>query len=518
MNTSSRNLDKKHGANILTDQVIASALLAEFERKREELAQEIGHIAKGVLDARQDAFSALNEALGYVNKVRDFAAPQNLNQVLGSMKSKHGEIAEQVEVQISNARAVLQKLAPVADIESVGRTAPEDYIINGIPVQSKFIAGFNKSLDHVLEHISKYPDFAKDATAYGYLGKAGIYNIPKDQYETITKILHGDTGEFNHKTVQACRNFVQEIEEKTGHSFTEVVRPSISNYRDVQIGTIDRTLDGYEAEFKDFTDDKIENIRTDARERIQEAQEAAGPSIGGAAQAGAVGAAIGGVVSGSLTVYRKIKDGKRITEFTVADWKEVGVDFGKGAAKGGISGLGIYGLTQLAGFSAPFAGATVSAGIGVASLAMDYRAGRISREDFADAACSLCVETGLSAVGTALGTALIPIPVIGSVVGAMTAKAAIVITEQIIGTKEKELSRILEQRYNDAVAALSREEQEVLAQINAYYTKLNGLIEAAMDKDVTMSLYASIDICRHVGIAEEEVIHTTDELDDFMLS
>ena len=58
-------------------------------------------------------------------------------------------------------------------------------------------------------------------------------------------------------------------------------------------------------------------------------------------------------------------------------------------------------------------------GIGIASLFIDYKSGRISAADFYEASCSLSVEAGLSAVGTAF----IPVPVLGSVVGAMAARA-----------------------------------------------------------------------------------------------
>lgn len=60
--------------------------------------------------------------------------------------------------------------------------------------------------------------------------------------------------------------------------------------------------------------------------------------------------------------------------------------------------------------------------------------------------------------------------------------------------------------------------RKTLAEIKAYYDKMDGLIEAAMNKDLTLRMIASIELCRHVGVAENEIVHTSDELDDFMLS
>ena len=56
--------------------------------------------------------------------VRDFVGtPEN---ILGSSVTKHGEIAEQVNVAISRARDVLLGNVPSSTFEGVGRVAPID--------------------------------------------------------------------------------------------------------------------------------------------------------------------------------------------------------------------------------------------------------------------------------------------------------------------------------------------------------------------------------------------------------
>ncbi|MEZ9922079.1 hypothetical protein AB4342_18280, partial [Vibrio breoganii] len=85
--------------------------------------------------------------------------------------TKHGEVAEKIEIAIRNARQALDQNAfkPeefTATFEGVGRTAPEDYIINGIEVQSKFINGINNNLKHVIDHMDKYDHFGRDGSYY----------------------------------------------------------------------------------------------------------------------------------------------------------------------------------------------------------------------------------------------------------------------------------------------------------------------------------------------------------------
>ena len=120
-----------------------------------------------------------SKAISEIYNVRNFVGtPEN---ILGSQLTKHGEIAEQVEVGISNARSYIQGGDKIATFEGVGRTAPEDYIVNGLNVQSKFYNGINNVLKNgILGHLEKYQNFTEDG---------GFYHIPKDQYIIIQKIL-----------------------------------------------------------------------------------------------------------------------------------------------------------------------------------------------------------------------------------------------------------------------------------------------------------------------------------------
>ncbi|MGQ4648456.1 hypothetical protein [Lyngbya aestuarii] len=111
------------------------------------------------LDSQDAAFA---KAIEQVAKVRDFVGTPE--HILGNNKTKHGEIAEQVEVGIRNARSYLRQQTTNATFDGVGRTAPADYLIDGIQVQSKFINGVSNNLDHVLKHMGKYGNFGRDGS------------------------------------------------------------------------------------------------------------------------------------------------------------------------------------------------------------------------------------------------------------------------------------------------------------------------------------------------------------------
>lgn len=164
-----------------------------------------------------------------MQKMRQFLAkPDN---ILGSGQTKHGEVAEQMEVHVRNARAALHGNPEVATFEGVGRTAPEDFILKGVKVQSKFINGTNNTLKHVLEHFDKYENLSMN------------YSIPKDQYEIIQTIRSGSMpAGLNEKSVRAILKKVEELEQRTGRSFQNVVKPSISEYSEVQLGKAGETV------------------------------------------------------------------------------------------------------------------------------------------------------------------------------------------------------------------------------------------------------------------------------------
>lgn len=176
----------------------------------------------------------LKKALECVDNVRDFV--NDSNHVLGNPTTKHGEYAEQVDINFHNADQIMHNRRADATKDGVGRTAPEDYRVNGVAVQSKYINGTNNSLSHVLEHLEKYKDinFGQDGS---------YYVIPKDQYEQIKKVLSGDTDGLSAKSIRAIKEKIREIEEQTGRSFFDVVRSGNVDYAAVQRGKIMETLD-----------------------------------------------------------------------------------------------------------------------------------------------------------------------------------------------------------------------------------------------------------------------------------
>lgn len=386
------------------------AIVSEHNRQNAmELMQKMHKIDTQNAAAKARIDRNLDRALQCVDNVRDFV--NDANHVLGNPATKHGEFAEQVDINFHNADQIMHNHKPDATKEGVGRTAKEDYRVNGVAVQSKYINGTNNSLSHVLEHLEKYKDF----------GQEGYYVIPKDQYEQIKKVLSGNTDGLSAKSVRAIKEKVREIEEQTGRSFFDAVRSGNVDYAAVQRGKIMETLDTKSDQLNQTADSQKQRADERSEKKREQAQQEAAPSLQKAGKAAAEAAFISGGVQLAVGIYSKCKEGKKINEFTVDDWKDIGIDTAKAAAEGGISGFAIYSITNFTSISAGPAAAGVSLAFSVSELAYRKSTGTISDEEFTEGCQMAALNAAVSAVGAAIGQELIPVPLLGAWIGSFIA-------------------------------------------------------------------------------------------------
>lgn len=489
------------------DQFIAAGVDGFNVWKSQSIAKQLESIVSDSLKEKQIQNGNFEKALQHVAKMRQFLnSPEN---ILGSQKTKHGEIAENFEVHIRNAKAALSGQADMATFEGVGRTAPEDFILNGVKAQSKFINGTNNSLSSVLEHFSKYQDKAMD------------YVIPKDQYDIIQALRNGQNpANLSEKSIRSILQKVEEIERQTGRSFDDVVKQSISKYDEVQIGKAQETLQKNQEQIVDENQQKINEIDQEADQKREAVQANAGPSLKEGVKVAGTAAAIGTAVSACTTIYSKVKSGTKLSDFTADDWKDVGLHSGKAGAKAGVAASSIYALTNLTSLSAPFAGAVTSAAMGVTSLLVDHQKGQIDLDEVVTQGQILCLEAGIAAIVGAMGQTLIPIPVLGAIIGTVTANFVWGLAKGKLGQKEAVLKRHMDEYMAELLAKVDNAYHEIIQKIDAVYTRFNTLIDAAFDVNVNKATLAaaSIQLAREIGVEEHKILKDEDDLEAFFLN
>ncbi len=359
----------------------------------------------------------LEKAINELNEAREFInSPEH---ILGSFVTKHGEVAEVFDVRFGNADKLIRGEVPNYSFDGVGRTAAEDYLKNNLPVQSKFVQS-NLSMDAVLGHLDKYPDFVQNG---------GTYSIPKDFYEQIEEWMKLSPKELSNLPASEggglARNVVErihELEAKTGKSFSELITPSQVNYDQVQLNRAGDTINSKEQEIIDVDGDKREEYWRMSRESIEEGLKAAG-----------IAAAISAVLSFTTTLISILKGKKKkLSELTKEDWQQIFKETGIGAVKGGVSGGVIYTLTNVAEMSAPLAAAIVSATLGVATQAIKLYKNEVTFDDFMYNILGVATEASISAVGAFAGQMFIPVSGLGAIVGSIVATTILNIVKKHI--------------------------------------------------------------------------------------
>lgn len=474
--------------SIVVDQ-INSAIIAD--RNMARFAQQTKELT------RQDRAYAL--AMKQVDNVREFIRrPQN---ILGNELTKHGEIAEQMEVGIRNAQQAIKWEAETpadfrATFNGVGRTAPEDYLIDGQQVQSKFINGELNATKHILGHMDKYKSFPDE----------GYYHIPKDQYENILKIRNGESvSGLSLSKQESIRRAIDEIEKRSGKSFDEVVKPALHDYDEVQRGVAERTLDGHE-----------EDIKETDRNRRLEIEQAHAPSMKEGMVVAGKAAAFAGVVTLGVGLYGKYRQGKNVFkgELNREDWQKLGITTAKGAAAGGIAAGAVYLMTNYADMAAPYASAVASALRGVGALAGQLDAGHINFDEFCELGMFLCSESAVTAIASMLGQTAIPIPLLGVVIGSVAGKLLMEGAKSLSGRIEARL-------YNDMEEfkqKLSAVERQALNRINLELDRFGRLTSEAFKPENNQALlHLSVQLAEMYQVDDKNIIRNHDDLDNFML-
>lgn len=440
----------------------------------------------------------LEGALKELSELKEFVGNPDL--ILGSPLTKHGEIAEHVQVNFSNARNLVEGLECNHTFEGVGRTAPEDYLRNGQMVQSKFYNGSKNTLDAVREHLEKYPDFVQNG---------GTYDIPKEQYDEIIRVLKlADTNpsalsKADWKLVNAAKSF----QAKTGLDFQKDVNPAVTDYKAVQQGEIDSTIKQEEKNIKKKDEDQRKGIIDDGKPTLKEGAKVA-----------VVGAALEGGMTFCMTIADKRKEGKAFSEFTEEDWKDIGLETGNGVVKGGIRGGAVYVLTNFTATPSNVASAYVTAAFGVAAQAKAYRNGEISKEDFVINCETVALDVTVSTIASAIGQAVIPIPVVGALIGNVAGEFVYSLCKQYAG--EKEANAIADYRNQMTMLNQQLDEQfgQLMMEIERVMKRFISLEAMAFDEDFNRAFEGSFLLAREVGVEEKKILKTKADIDVFFLA
>ena len=99
-----------NNSQIITDQISAAILNEHLNNQTQQLANRLIEIHQIAYEKMQYAQTALQGSLKCIENVRDFTCDPS--HILGAMNTKHGEIAEHIEVEIGNYNTAFSHIYP----------------------------------------------------------------------------------------------------------------------------------------------------------------------------------------------------------------------------------------------------------------------------------------------------------------------------------------------------------------------------------------------------------------------
>lgn len=449
---------------------------------------------------RQD--SNLQDALNSLRSTMDTIKDNVIDVGRGGEKGIHGFIAEVAEVGIGNARKAIHGEERIYDW--VNDNGPHDIQIGDVLYQMKFVQGGGSfSLNAVAAHLEKYPN---------YLEQGNKYIIPKDFYEKVRSLIDLDETQAAKLTNSGdglTRRDWQKVKDFFDQHDISIddIEPSQLDYDEVQQVTIVQTMDNEEL-----------SIRKEDERLRNEAYDKSKPTLGQAAQAAAASAAIESGMSFVMAVAEKIREGKDLRDLTSDDWADVAKESGSGAVKGGVRGVSIYAMTNFISTPGAVASSLCTASFGVAEQAHKFRNQEIDEVELVRASEIVCLDAAVSALSSAIGQAIIPIPVLGAVIGNTVGTVIYQAAKDNLSDYEQRVFAEYEEQQKQLDTGLDAEYEMLLEQIRVNMAEYISLLEAAFHPDPVMAFEGSIVLAEALGVPQSEILDTPEKIESYFVN
>ena len=437
-----------------------------------------------------------------INYTRD-----NIEDVIlkkrGGNYGGHGFIAEFAEAGIVNARRAIEGLNPIVKV--LNDNGPADLLIGRNTIKMKFYNNLRDELDQ----------------SFLYSAKMKMM-FPKDHVLVFEKIMAGAKEvEFNGKRLSIkqitdIRQKINDITKSKGlTSYKSWMKSSVLNYNDAKKKSINSLLNSEE-----------KNIRKTVRLKQQElnerrlvAQKHALPNLKEATKVARNAAFLQGGLALLSSVYGKCKEGKSIFEFEQSDWLDCGLNLLQGVSSGAISGYAIYGLTNVCKMSAPNASALVMATYGMMDIVLRFRSSEITQDELMNLLTLNVIDSSFATIGACVGQIMIPIPVLGSVVGSISTSIIWEIGKGILNEREQRIIQDYRVNLNNYIKTLDENYLVIYNEIIEKYKKLGELQAYSFDLSINTKLRFeySIEMALNLEIEDKKILHDLSEIDSYFL-
>jgi hypothetical protein len=442
----------------------------------------------------------LNNAIKTLKSTTETINKEIINTNRGGSCGMHGFIAEIAECGVSNAKD--QIVGKGNSCIWVNDNGPTDLIVNNIDVQQKF-CNANFSLNAVQEHLKKYPDYIKNG---------GKYMIPKNHYETIKRLMELSEKEANKTLSNTGENTINEWKRvhnvmNNNNIKLKDLEPSKFEYSDVQRGKIHKSLK------REENDIRQEDVKM--RENYIEQSK---PTFKQASNVALISATLESGTSFISSILSIKSTGKRLSQFSEDDWKYIIKETGKSALKGEIRGYTVYGLTNYCKTPAAVANAFCTATFGIAEQVYLLKQNKIDEEQFWENSESLCLDVTVSALSSTIGQAIIPIPVLGAIIGNTVGTIILENVKNVLSKKEYERLLKYVEELDNLKIKLEEEYQKEVTELQIELNNYLNMLMKAFNPNYELALEGSVELAIASGIKEEKILKNVDDINRYFMS
>ena len=480
--------------------------LSKLANQLTEIQRDLSEALRGQKVNLSAAFRTLDLTAGNIQALIE------INR--GGEKGLHGFIAEPAQAGIGNAWK--QVFGEKAIYKWINDNGTWDLIKidpstgQRINLQLKFNINIANTIKAFKDFIGKYSSSIRDTDKI---------LIPKDRYQHLLRLLNmseqeantlaTETGEFSRSDWKLVQGFFGEHPEMINR-----ISPSDLDYAEVQKGKIFDTLAKEKAEIKSASKQIDESSKAAAKEKKSAAYTESQPSWAEAAKVTTVSIALESATA-FLVTYMHIRQEKKLNEFTSEDWKKLGLKTGKGAISGMIRGAAIYSLTNFASAPASLVSGLVTAVISVTELATSYHSGLIELDEFLALSEESCIDAAVSAVSAMVGEVLIPIPILGALIGTVAGRLATEIAKKYCQESEQFTIIGCQAEFEKSCLDLGEDYKELASILDARISHFHSITELLLDENMNLAFYQSTVLADSVGVTAEMVLRNKQDIDNY---
>lgn len=169
--------------------------------------------------------------------------------------------------------------------------------------------------------------------------------------------------------------------------------------------------------------------------------------------------------------------------------------------------------------SSSAASALITATMGIVKASNMYRRGDIDSDEFIELTITSTVDAGAAAIGATIGQSLIPIPILGAVVGTIVTSTALSIGKNIFSEKEKKLINIYTAEIDSYVKQLDIKYKKLFEELTIKFKEIESYQQLAFDltKNIELNFMASVHLAGLVEVDDKLILKDMNDIDNYFM-